>query len=128
MQIVAQYSFNNGLTFLEDHYASELDEIKDVISSVVGARLKTKISKEKTMPGRALYSPKALNKEFRRLFENEGWRTGKFVRIEVKTFVPEISKEHKGFSAGATHTYPPPPPLIFLLSLFQAVFQEQKFF
>ena len=97
MQIVAQYSFSNGLTFLEEHHKLELNEVKDVISSVVGSRLKTKISKEKTMPGRALYSPKALNKEFRRLFENEGWRTGKFVRIEVKTFVPEISKEHKGF-------------------------------
>lgn len=97
MQIVAQYSFNNGKGFLEQHHKSELDEVKDVVSSVVGSRLKTKISLEKTMPGRALYSPRALNKEFRSFFEKKGWRTGKFVRIPVKTYIPEIAKEHKGF-------------------------------
>ena len=97
MQIVAQYSFNNGKEFLEEHHKSELDEVEDVVSSVVGSRLKTKISREKTMPGRALYSPKALNKEFRSFFEKKGWRTGKFVRIPVKTYIPEIAKEHKGF-------------------------------
>lgn len=97
MQIVAQYSFNNGRDFLEKHHKSELEEVKDVISSVVGSRLKTKISKEKTMKGKALYSPKALNKGFRKLFEKTGWKTGKFARIPVKTFVPEIAEEHKGF-------------------------------
>ena len=54
MQIVAQYSFNNGKQFLEKHHISELDEVKDVISSVAGSRLKTKISKEKTMKGKAI--------------------------------------------------------------------------
>ena len=97
MQIVAQYSFNNGKEFLQEHHRSELDDVKDVISSVIGSRLKTKISKEKTMKGRALYNPKALNKEFRSLFEKRNWKTGKFARIQVKTFVPEICKEHKGF-------------------------------
>lgn len=97
MQIVAQYSFNNGKQFLEKHHRSELDEVKDIISSVVGSRLKTKISKEKTMKGKALYNPKALNKEFRNFLEERGWKTGKKARIRVKTFVPEISEEHKGF-------------------------------
>lgn len=97
MQVVAEYSFKNGKQFLEKHHKSELAEVKDVISSVVGAGLKTKISEEKTMMGRALYSPKALNKEFRSLFEKKGWKTGKLARIPVKTYVPEIAKEHKGF-------------------------------
>ena len=97
MQIVALYSFQNGKQSLEKHHKSELNEVKDVISTVVGARLKTKISKEKTMKGKALYNPKALNKEFRSLFEERGWNTGKLARIRVKTFVPEICKEHKGF-------------------------------
>lgn len=82
---------------MEKHHRSELDEVKDVISSVAGSRLKTKISKEKTMKGKALYNPKALNKEFRNLLEERSWKTGKLARIQVKTFVPEISKEHKGF-------------------------------
>jgi hypothetical protein len=97
MQIVAEYSFNNGKQFLEERHRSELDEVKGIISSVAGSRLKTKISMEKTMKGRALYNPKALNKEFRHLFEERQWRVGKFARIEVKTFVSEIRKEHKGF-------------------------------
>ena len=97
MQIVAQYSFNNGKQFLLKHHRPELGEVKGIIPSVVGSRLKTKISEEKTMKGRALYSPKALNKEFRRLFEERSWKTGKLARIRVKTFVPEISREHKGF-------------------------------
>jgi hypothetical protein len=97
MQIVAEYSFNNGKKFLERYHKSEFDEVRDVISSVDGSRLKTKISKEKTMPGRELYNPKALNKEFKNLFEKRDWKTGKFARIEAKTFVPEISREHKGF-------------------------------
>ena len=68
MQIVAQYSFKRGKQFLSKNHKLELDEVKDTISSVVGSRLKTKISKEKTMKGKALYNPKALNKEFRSLF------------------------------------------------------------
>lgn len=97
MEIIAQYSFNKGEEFLLEQHRQEVEEVKEIISSVVGSRLKTKISKEKTMPGRALYSPKALNKEFRSFFEKKGWRTGKFVRIPVKTYIPEIAKEHKGF-------------------------------
>lgn len=97
MQIVAEYSFNKGREFLQKCHKPELREVKSVISSVGGSSLKTKISKEKTMKGQALYNPKALNKEFRGFFENKRWKTGKDVRIKVKTFVPEICKEHKGF-------------------------------
>ena len=97
MQTVAEYSFNNGKEFLEKHHKPEIKEVRGIISSVKGIRLKTKISEEKTMKGRALYSPKALNKEFRGLFEKKSWRTGTQARIKVKTFVPEISCEHTGF-------------------------------
>jgi hypothetical protein len=97
MEIIAQYSFNKGEEFLLEQHRQEVEEVKEIISSVVGSRLKTKISKEKTMPGRTLYSPKALNKEFRSFLEKKGWRTGKFVRIPVKTYIPEIAEEHKGF-------------------------------
>ena len=97
MEIIAQYSFNDGEEVLQAQHKQELEEVKEVISSVVGSRLKTKISKEKTMPGKALYSPRALNKEFRSLFEERSWRTGTAARINVMTFVPEIGQEHKGF-------------------------------
>ena len=97
MEIVACYSFKNGKEFIEKHHRPELDEVKEIISSVEASKLKTKVSEEKTMKGKLLYSPKKLNKEFRRLFEERGWRTGTDARIEVKTYVPEIGQEHKGF-------------------------------
>jgi hypothetical protein len=97
MEIIAQYSFNKGKEFLEKNHKSELDEVKEVISSVVGSDLKTKISEEKTMRGKALYNPKALNKEFNRLFEEKHWKTRNHARIQVKTYIPEIGEEHRGF-------------------------------
>ena len=70
MEIIAEYSFNKGEEFLREQHKQELEEVKEIISLVAGSRLKTKISKEKTMLGKALYSPKALNREFRSLFED----------------------------------------------------------
>lgn len=94
MQIVARYSFKNGEDFLKKYHKPELNEVEEIISSIDASRLRTKISKEKTMKGKALYSPIALNKAFKKLFEEKGWETK---RIRVKTFVPEIGQEHKGF-------------------------------
>ena len=97
MYVIAQYSFKRGKEFIEKHHKPELDEVKNIISSVEASKLKTKVSKEKTMKGKLLYSPRKLNKEFRKLFEERKWRTGTHARIEVKTYVPEIGQEHKGF-------------------------------
>jgi hypothetical protein len=94
MQIVAQYSFKDGAEFIRKHHASELAEIKEIISLVKATHLKTKVSKEKTMPGKMLYSPIELNREFKKLFEERGWKTK---RIKVKTFVSETGKTHSGF-------------------------------
>lgn len=43
-------------------FPAELKEIYSAVARVDSAIMKTKESKEKTMPGRMLYSPKALNK------------------------------------------------------------------
>lgn len=94
MKIVAEFSFNKGKEFIEKNHKAELEEIKEVISLVDASRFKTKISKEKTMLGRLLYNPKELNREFERLLNERGWEKK---RIEVRTFVPEIGQEHKGF-------------------------------
>ncbi|MEM2703247.1 MAG: BglII/BstYI family type II restriction endonuclease [Candidatus Bathyarchaeia archaeon] len=94
MEIIAEYSFNGGKEFIEEYHKAELLELKDIISSVDALRFKTKESKEKTMPGRLLYNPKELNKEFKRLLAQRGWET---IRINVKTYVPEIGEEHIGF-------------------------------
>jgi len=94
MHIIAEYSHKGGKDFILRHHRSELEEIKRVIARVNAERFKTKVSKEKTMPGRMLYSPKDLNVEFRRRFEDLGWEKA---RIGIKTAIPEIGKTHKGF-------------------------------
>jgi hypothetical protein len=94
MEIVAEFSFNKGKEFIEKHHKPEFQEVIDIISSVDASHFKTKVSKEKTMPGRLLYNPKQLNNEFKKLLKNKGWETK---RIQVKTVVSEIGKEHTGF-------------------------------
>lgn len=95
MEIVAQYSFKDGEAFIKQHHQSELEEIMEIISLVDASVCKTKVSKEKTMKGRPLYSPKALNEQFARFFEERGWAEG--VRIDVETTIPETGETHKGY-------------------------------
>lgn len=61
MILAAQYSFNNGLNEITQRYSHLLAEVKEAIRAVDASQAKTKISKEKTMPGKMLYSPVALN-------------------------------------------------------------------
>jgi hypothetical protein len=88
MIIVAEYSFKNGKDYILKNHPAEFEQVKEVIASVDGTILKTKVSKEKTMPGQALYSPIALNKAFNAEFEKRGWTVKKANRIIVKTNVP----------------------------------------
>ncbi len=73
MRIGGVYSFNRGKEVLESDYSAELQEIQTIIATVDAAKLKTKKSAEKTMPGRLLYSPKALNRTFSRAFRSGNW-------------------------------------------------------
>ena len=73
MKIVEKYSHLNGLEYLLVHHPDLWKEIEWVIEQVDGNACKTKISKEKTMKGRLLYSPVDLNKAFKRLLESKGW-------------------------------------------------------
>ncbi len=56
------------------HQKSTWQEIEQVIKSVDATKLKTKISKEKTMRGRELYSPIAINKAFTECFRKLNWK------------------------------------------------------
>ncbi|MDR2710669.1 MAG: restriction endonuclease [Burkholderiales bacterium] len=73
MKIVAHFDFNGGEKKVSRKYKNELAEITSAINAIDAKRCKTKISKEKTMPGRALFSPSKLNKEFKRLLYPMGW-------------------------------------------------------
>ena len=64
-------SFNGGRDYVESKFKKELREVRAVINGIDSSTLKT--SKEKTMPGKWLYSPPALNKAFKQQFEQRDW-------------------------------------------------------
>ena len=73
MRIAAQYSHLNGLEYMLVHHKNLWDEIQAVIVRVDAEACKTKVSKEKTMRGRLLYSPVDMNDAFTESFRNKGW-------------------------------------------------------
>lgn len=74
MKIVGIFSFNKGKETVEQKYPELLQEVEKVIGRVSAQKAKTKESREKTMPGRMLFNPKALNKAFKEEFGKLGWR------------------------------------------------------
>ncbi len=62
MIVVAEYSFNGGKEFIDNNFLELKKEIYSIIESVSAENCKTKKSKEKTMPGKLLYSPICLKK------------------------------------------------------------------
>ena len=73
MIIAGIYSFNDGKLVIETKYNRELEEIGQVIALVKASAHKSKVSREKTMPGRMLYKPGSLNKAFKEEFEARDW-------------------------------------------------------
>jgi Restriction endonuclease BglII len=73
LRIAAQYSFNNGLEEINNRFAHLLDEVKDCIRNIDASQARTKISAEKTMLGRTLYSPVQLNEAFKSELYPKGW-------------------------------------------------------
>lgn len=98
MLIVATYSFNRGKEVVESQFRNELEEIQAAIAHVDAAAARTKQSLERTMPGRMLYSPVALNKALldEQLYK-QGWTKP---RIEYHTTVPETGESYNGFIEG----------------------------
>jgi len=78
MKIVETYSHLNGEEYLIARQPGLYQEIKDVIAAVDANGCRTKRSREKTMPGKRLFSPKALNKEFARFFNAAGWNESRY--------------------------------------------------
>lgn len=72
MIIAAKYPFNKGDSIRETH-SHLLQEVEEIIASVDTSVYKTKKSKEKTMLGKMLYEPGAINLDFAKDFESKGW-------------------------------------------------------
>jgi hypothetical protein len=73
MRIAETYSHLNGEEYLLVQRPALYREIKDVIAHVDAPKCMTKKSGEKTMKGKRLYSPKALNRQFDHHFAMKGW-------------------------------------------------------
>ena len=73
MRIAAQYSFKNGLEEITKRYSHLLAEIKSGIANIDASQARTKISAEKTMLGRTLYSPVQLNEAFKNELYPKDW-------------------------------------------------------
>ncbi|MGP6240080.1 BglII/BstYI family type II restriction endonuclease [Cuniculiplasma sp. SKW4] len=73
MKVISEFSQKDGKKYISEHFPDELSEIYEVISKVELQNFKTKVSKEKTMPGQMLYSPPLLNKEYKMRFNALGW-------------------------------------------------------
>ena len=67
MRVVYEYSHLGGAEILQIHYPSYLQDIYDIIKGVTARR--TKVSKEKTMLGKGLYSPTDMNQQFKTSFK-----------------------------------------------------------
>lgn len=73
MKIAEKYSHLNGLEFLLVHKPSLWREIEAVIAAVDASECQTKVSKEKKMKGKLLFSPIDMNAAFNRLLRKESW-------------------------------------------------------
>jgi hypothetical protein len=76
MQIAGVYSFKGGKEAVAKRYPALLTEVNEVIRSIDASKYKTKSSEEKTMMGRMLFSPRALNTAFKKAFARyPGWKS-----------------------------------------------------
>lgn len=73
MRIVEVHSHLNGLEHILVHKPGVWQELKQVIEDVDAASCRTKISKEKTKKGKALYSPIEMNEQFRKRLSRKSW-------------------------------------------------------
>jgi len=104
MQIISVYSHNQGIEVIPDRWHQQWAEVHEVIRAVDLSEMRTKISREKTMPGRRLYDPRALNRTFRERFGEFDWRKRRIqmtTQIDLSGVPPEVAElyrpTHRGF-------------------------------
>lgn len=78
MKIAQKYSHLNGEEYLLVHHKHVYKEIIEVIENIDASKFLLKTSKEKTMKGKILYSPKHLNKAFDTSFRKLNWAESRY--------------------------------------------------
>ena len=101
MKIAGVYSFNRGKEEIIYRYPALLTEVEETIRNVNAEGHKTKVSSEKTMPGRMLFSPRGLNKAFKREFGQRGWNPARVSCDYPTNYYTEGYKAKKQGQRGA---------------------------
>ena len=73
MQIKASYSHLNGEEYLIVHRKPLLEEVRAVIEQVDAYACRTKVSKERTMRDKLLFSPTDMSRAFKEGLVRLGW-------------------------------------------------------
>lgn len=73
MKIINTYSFKGGEQFLKQKHPKELREVFDAIKFLDATRCLTKESREKTMRGKLLFSPRDMNDHLKLMLHKNGW-------------------------------------------------------
>ena len=73
MKIGAMYSHLNGFEWIQYHQKEMWGEIEQIIEAFDAEDYRTKVSKERTMKGKMLFSPADLNSRIKKDFEGLGW-------------------------------------------------------
>lgn len=95
MKISQVYSHLNGLEYLLIHKKGLWQEIQTVIGKIDATVCRTKVSKEKTMTGKVLYSPIDMNKQFSAELRKRNWdesRVSYWVTKDEKLIRQTMSK------------------------------------
>ena len=93
MVICGRFPFKDGDKILREARPNLLREIEEIIAGVGAQEHRTKRSKEKTMPGRVLYSPISLNKAYTGAFEARDWHK---VRVPCKYTTQFYTGDYEG--------------------------------
>jgi hypothetical protein len=91
VRIVYEYSHLGGSEILLVQHPEIDQEIRDTIAEVQARR--AKVSRERTMKGRLLYSPKDLNRQFQEAFTSRGYHQ---LRDTYTITLPDSDTEIRG--------------------------------
>jgi len=113
MRLVECYSHLNGLEYLLVHKPSLWQEIKSIIAGIDADACRTKVSKEKRMEGKMLYSPIEINKQMKMGFSVSNWseqRTSYWVTDDAELIrrtihLPSDTQKRKIEASGKTPIY-----------------------
>lgn len=73
MKIVNTYSFKDGEQYIKQHFTKELTEVVEAIENLDATTCLSKESKEKTMKGKLLFSPRDMNDRLKTYLHGKGW-------------------------------------------------------